>query len=46
MIIVRYGEYHLYKLADRELLASVLSKYRPGFIDRMVDSYAETVQEL
>lgn len=46
IIVVRYGEYHLYRLADRELVANVLSKYRPGFVDRMVDSYAETVQEL
>ncbi len=46
IVIVRYGEYHLYRLADKELVANVLSKYRPGFVDRLVDSYAETVQEL
>ena len=46
IIIVRYGEYHLYRLAGKELVADVLSKYRPSFVDRMVDGYAETVQEL
>lgn len=46
IVIVRYGEYRLYRLADKELVADVLSKYRPSFVDRMVDSYAETVQEL
>jgi predicted transcriptional regulator len=46
IVITRYGEYRLYRLADRELVADVLSKYRPSFVDRMIDSYAETVQEL
>jgi DNA-binding transcriptional ArsR family regulator len=46
IVIVRYGEYRLYRLADRELVADVLSKYRSSFVDRMVDSYAETVEEL
>ena len=46
VVIVRYGEYRLYRLTDRELVADVLSKYRSSFVDRMVDGYAEAVQEL
>jgi predicted transcriptional regulator len=46
IVMTRYGEYRLYKLADRELVANVLSKYRPSFVDRTVDSFVETVQEL
>jgi predicted transcriptional regulator len=46
IISVRYGEYHLYRLADKELVAEVLSKYRASFADRVVDNYAEMVEEL
>ncbi|HEY7735073.1 MAG TPA: winged helix-turn-helix transcriptional regulator [Nitrososphaera sp.] len=46
IVIVRHGEYRLYRLADRELVADVLSKYKSSFVDRLVDSYAETVEEL
>jgi len=46
MISVRYGEYHLYKLADKELIAEVLSKYRASFIDKVVDNYVDIVEEL
>ena len=46
IISVRYGEYQLYKLADKELVAEVLSKYRASFTDRVVDSYAEMMEEL
>jgi DNA-binding transcriptional ArsR family regulator len=46
MISVRYGEYQLYRLAEKDLVAEVLSKYRASFADRVVDNYAELVQEL
>lgn len=46
IISVRYGEYHLYRLAEKDLVAEVLSKYRASFADRVVDNYAELVQEL
>jgi predicted transcriptional regulator len=46
IIAVRYGEYQLYRLADKELVADVLSKYRASFADRIVDNYAEMVEEL
>ena len=46
IISVRYGEYQLYRLADKELVAEVLSKYRASFADRVVDNYAEMVEEL
>jgi predicted transcriptional regulator len=46
IISVRYGEYQLYHLANGELVAEVLSKYRTSFVDRVVDNYAEMVEEL
>ncbi|HEX2014512.1 MAG TPA: winged helix-turn-helix domain-containing protein, partial [Nitrososphaera sp.] len=46
IIAVRFGEYQLYKIADRELVTEVLSKYRQSLVDRVVDSYAEIVEEL
>jgi predicted transcriptional regulator len=46
LVSVRYGEYQLYHLADGELVAEVLSKYRASFADRVVDNYAEMVEEL
>lgn len=47
IISVRYGEhYQLYRLADKELVAEVLSKYRASFADKVVDNYAEMMEEL
>lgn len=46
IISVRYGEYQLYSLANRELVAEVLSKYRPTVADRVVDNYVEMLDEL
>jgi DNA-binding transcriptional ArsR family regulator len=46
IISVRYGEYQLYRLAEKDLVAEVLSKYRASFVDRVVDNYAEMVEEL
>jgi predicted transcriptional regulator len=43
---VRYGEYQLYNLADRELVYDVLSKYQASLADRIVDNYADMMQEL
>jgi predicted transcriptional regulator len=46
IVLVRYGEYQLYSLADRDLVYDVLSKYQASLADRIVDNYAEMVQEL
>ncbi len=46
IIHVRYGEYQLYSLANRELVAEVLSKYRPTLADKVVDNYVEMLDEL
>lgn len=46
MVLVRYGEYQLYSLADRDLVYDVLSKYQSSLADRIVDNYAEMVEEL
>jgi DNA-binding transcriptional ArsR family regulator len=46
IVLVRYGEYQIYRLAEKEQVAEVLSKYRASFVDRVVDNYAEMVEEL
>lgn len=46
IISVRYGEYQLYKLTDKDLVAEVLSKYKASFIDKVVDNYIDMVEEL
>ena len=46
IISVRYGEYQLYKLSDKELVAEVLSKYKASFVDKVVDNYIDMVEEL
>lgn len=46
VITVRHGEYKLYRLANRELVAGVLSKYRSSFVDRVVGNYVEALEEL
>ena len=46
IISVRYGEYQLYRLAQKDLIAEVLFKYRASFADRVVDNYAGLVEEL
>jgi DNA-binding transcriptional ArsR family regulator len=47
IISVRHGEYHqLYRVVESEWVAEVISKYMPSFIDKVVDSYAETLEEL
>ena len=47
IVSVRYGEhYQLYRLADKELVAEVLSKYKASFVDKVVDNYANMMEEL
>jgi predicted transcriptional regulator len=46
IVSVRYGEYQLYSLADKDLVYEVLSKYQASLADKIVDNYAEMVQEL
>lgn len=46
IVSVRYGEYQLYRLAEKDMVTEVLSKYRASFADRVVDNYAELVEEL
>ncbi len=46
IVSVRYGEYQLYKLTDKEIIAEVLSKYKASFVDKVVDNYIDMVQEL
>lgn len=46
IVSIRRGEYHLYRLTERDLVAEVLSKYKPSFADKVVDNYAEVMEEL
>ena len=43
---VRHGEYQLYGLASRDLVAEVLAKYRATLVDMVVDNYVEMLDEL
>ena len=46
IVSVRYGEYQLYSMTDREIVYDVLSKYHSSHADKIVDNYAEMVEEL
>jgi DNA-binding transcriptional ArsR family regulator len=46
MISIRYGEYQLYSLTNRDIVCEVLAKYKSSFTDRVVDSYEEMMEEL
>lgn len=46
IVSVRHGEYQLYRLAKRDLVADALSRYRASFSDRVVDNYVEMLDEL
>jgi predicted transcriptional regulator len=46
IVSVRYGECHLYRLVDRDLVAEVLSKYKASFVDKAVDNYSQMIEEL
>ena len=46
MISVRYGEYNLYSLTDKDIVREMLTKYKATFTDKVVDSYEEMMEEL
>ena len=47
VILIRHGEYHqLYRVAERDLVAEMLSKYTTSFVDKVVDNYSEMLEEL
>jgi DNA-binding transcriptional ArsR family regulator len=47
IILIRHGEYHqLYRVAEGDLIAEVLSKYTASFTDKVVDNYTELLEEL
>jgi DNA-binding transcriptional ArsR family regulator len=47
IVLVRHGEYHqLYRVAERDLIVEVLSKYIASFTDKVVDNYTEMLEEL
>jgi predicted transcriptional regulator len=47
IVSVRRGEYlQLYQVAKGELVAEVLSKYMPSFVDKVVDNYTEMLGEM
>jgi predicted transcriptional regulator len=47
IVSVRYGEhYQLYCIVEGDLVAEVFSKYTVNFVDKLVDSYSEMLEEL
>lgn len=47
VVLIRHGEYHqLYHVAERDLVAEMLSKYTTSFVDKVVDNYSEMLEEL
>jgi DNA-binding transcriptional ArsR family regulator len=47
IVLVRHGENHqLYRVAERDLIAEVISKYTAPFTDKVVDNYTEMLEEL
>jgi len=46
LVSIRHGQYQLYRLSAKDLVAEVLSKYRASLADRVVDNYIEMVEEL
>ena len=47
IISIHHGQYQqLYKLTNRDVVAETLYKYRESFIDKVVNNYAEMVEEL
>ncbi len=47
IVLIRHGEYHqLYHVAERQLIAEVLSKYTASFTDKVIDNYTEMLEEL
>jgi predicted transcriptional regulator len=46
IISIQHGYHHLYHVADREMVAEVLRKYKQSFIDKVVDNYTNIMEEL
>ena len=46
MISIRYGEYQLYSLTNKDIVCEILAKYKASFTDRVVDNYEEMMEEL
>ena len=47
VVLIRHGENHqLYRVAERDLVAEMLSKYTTSFVDKVVDNYTEMLEEL
>ena len=47
IVLVRHGENHqLYRVAERDLIAEVISKYTATFTDKVVDNFTGMLEEL
>ena len=46
IISVYYGEYQLYKVTNREVVAEVLYKYKESYVTRIIDNYTQMIEEL
>ena len=46
MISIRYCEYQLYSLTNKDIVLEILSKYKARFTKRVVDNYEEKMEEI
>jgi DNA-binding transcriptional ArsR family regulator len=47
IVSIRRDEYHqLYQVSKGDLVAELLSKYMPSFVDKVVDNYTEMLENL
>lgn|SRR5574341_133285 len=46
IVSMHNGEYLLYTLRNREAIIEILSKYKESFVDKVVNNYAEVMEEL
>ncbi|SRR5579885_76360 len=46
IVNVRYGEFTLYTLVNRDFVGDVLAKYKESLVDKVVNNYVEVIEEL
>ena len=47
ILLIIYGENHqLYRVADGDIIANILYKYKESFVDKVVNNYTEMMEEL
>lgn len=46
IVEVKYGEYTLYRISNRERVTEILSKYKDSFMDKVVNDYIDMIDEM